>query len=134
MGEALVLLSGRASGAALLLPVPLSFWGGVDPATGLIIDRRHPCRGRSIAGRIMVMPAGRGSSSSASVLAEVVRLGVGPAGIILEHPDEIVMLGALAAELLYGITCPVVVADPATLAAISEGTEVTIDGTEVIPS
>ncbi len=77
------------------------------------------------------MPAGRGSSSSASVLAELIRLGVGPAGIVLQHADEIVMLGALAAELLYEVTCPVVVVGQEAFGAIAEGDVVGIDGGEV---
>jgi predicted aconitase with swiveling domain len=114
-----------------VLTAPLSFWGGVDAERGVIIDRRHPQRGQEIGGRILVMPAGRGSSSSASVLAELIRLGVGPAGIVLQHADEIVMLGALAAELLYGVTCPVVVVDTGAFGAIAEGSLVGIDGEEV---
>ncbi len=131
MSEVRVLLEGRGSGRALVLAAPLSFWGGVDAESGVIIDRRHPQRGEDIGGRILVMPAGRGSSSSASVLAELIRLGVGPAGIVLQHADEIVMLGALAAELLYEVTCPVVVVGQEAFGAIAEGDVVGIDGGEV---
>ena len=48
---------------ALVLTEPLSLWGGMDPAIGLLIDARHPQRGMSLTGRIVVMPSGRGSSS-----------------------------------------------------------------------
>ena len=65
-----MLLTGDAAGEALVLAEPLSFWGGVDPVTGTVIDARHPQRGECVAGRVLVMPAGRGSSSSSSVLAE----------------------------------------------------------------
>lgn len=131
MSEIRVLLEGRGVGRALVLAAPLSFWGGVDAESGVIIDHRHPQRGEEIGGRILVMPAGRGSSSSASVLAEAIRLGVGPAGIVLQHSDEIVMLGALAAEILYGVTCPVVVVDAETFGGIVEGRAIAIDGSEV---
>jgi predicted aconitase with swiveling domain len=60
-----------------------------------------------------VMPSGRGSSSSSSVLAEAVRAGTGPAGIVLREADGIVALGALVAAELYGSEVPVVVLDPA---------------------
>ncbi|HXF74203.1 MAG TPA: DUF126 domain-containing protein, partial [Actinomycetota bacterium] len=66
------LVPGRAAGVAVVLAEPLSFWGGLDPATGRVIDARHPQRGAALSGRILVMPAGRGSSSSPSVLAEAV--------------------------------------------------------------
>lgn len=121
-----VLLEGTAVGDALVLDEPLSFWGGVDPETGQVIDRRHPQAGAVVTGRILVMPAGRGSSSSSSVLAEAIRLGTGPAAIILAEPDGIVLVGAVVAEELYGTTCPVVVADAPTYATLSDAMEVEI--------
>jgi predicted aconitase with swiveling domain len=93
----------------LRLSEPLSFWGGVDPETGLIIDASHPQAGESVTGKILRMPHGRGSSSSPSVLAESLRLGTGPAAIVLEQSDPMVLLGALVAKLLYGIECSVTV-------------------------
>lgn len=100
---------GSAAGPALVLSEALSFWGGVDAATGRIIDHSHPEHGRSVAGVILVMPAGRGSSSSSSVLAETIRLGTGPLGILLAVPDPILTVGALVAESLYALRCPIAV-------------------------
>ena len=109
--ELRVLVPGEAHGPTLVLDEPLSFWGGVDAATGTIVDRAHPQFGQSITGRILVLPQGRGSSSSSSVLAECIRAGTGPAGIVLEQPDPILVIGALvAAELYPDRTCPVMVA------------------------
>lgn len=93
----------------LELSEPLSFWGGVDPTTGEIIDIHHPQRGENISGVILSMPSGRGSSSSPSVLVEALRLGHGPKAIVLEKADPMVWLGTLVAQLLYGIDCPVTV-------------------------
>ena len=95
--------------AELRLSEPLSFWGGIDPESGLIIDASHPQVGESISGKILRMPHSRGSSSSPSVLAEALRLGTGPVAIILDQPDPMVFLGALVARLLYGIECRVTV-------------------------
>ena len=81
MADARTLVPGTAEGPALVLDEPLSFWGGVDPETGDITDVRHPQHGASVTGRILVMPSGRGSSSSSSVLAESIRAGTAPAGI-----------------------------------------------------
>jgi predicted aconitase with swiveling domain len=64
-----------------------------------------------VTGTILVMPGGRGSSSSSSVLAEALRRGTGPAGIVLAAPDPILTVGAIVAELLYGLRCPIVVCD-----------------------
>lgn len=104
---AVPLAPGRASGPVLALAEPLSLWGGVDPTSGLIVDPRHPDHGRSVAGHILAMPAARGSSSSSSVLAELLRAGAGPLGIVLAETDEILVVGAVVARELYGADCPV---------------------------
>jgi predicted aconitase with swiveling domain len=113
------LVEGHAVGDVVRLEGPLSFWGGYDPETGLVVDRAHPQHGRSLAGKVVLMPHGRGSSSSSSVLAEALRLGTGPAAIVLEEPDSIIVIGSLVARLLYGASCPVYLAGPD---AIPDGT------------
>jgi uncharacterized protein len=109
MPEARTLVAGTAEGRALVLDEPLSFWGGIDPANGDIIDARHPQHGANVAGRILVMPSGRGSSSSSSVLAEAIRAGTAPAAIIMGEADPILALGAIVARELFGTTIPVIV-------------------------
>jgi uncharacterized protein len=114
------------SGPALVLDEALSLWGGVDPVTGEIIDAHHPQRGANVAGRVLVMPAGRGSSSSASVLAESVRAGTAPAAILLGEPDLILSVGAAVAEELYGVVVPVIVVDRGTRQGLADGSPVRI--------
>ncbi|HET9202698.1 MAG TPA: DUF126 domain-containing protein [Acidimicrobiia bacterium] len=123
------LVAGSATGELLNLTAPLSLWGGLDPDTGLIIDRSHPELGQSMTGAIVTMPFGRGSSSSSSVLAEALRLGTGPAGFILDLPDSILVIGSLVANRLYGTVCPIVVG---RLPSGSTGRWV-IDQDQVIP-
>jgi uncharacterized protein len=118
-----VLAPGRATGDALVLDEPLSFWGGLDPATGRLIDVHHPQHGEILTGRVLVMPSGRGSSSSSYVFAEAIRAGTAPVAVVLDEPDAIVALGAIVAGELYGIELPVVVA-PGT--AIANGDRVTV--------
>lgn len=108
--------AGEAEAPALVLSEALSFWGGIDVETGRIIDHSHPDRGTSVTGLILVMPGGRGSSSSSSVLAEAIRRGTGPAAIVLSIPDPILTIGALVAQALYGVRCPIVVCSIDTLA------------------
>lgn len=115
------LVEGRATGPALVLDEPLSFWGGLDPSTGEIVETGHPQRGEVVTGRILVMPSGRGSSSSATVLAEAIRAGKGPAGIVLGEPDDIIVIGALVATELYAVAIPVIVASAAAFHAIRKG-------------
>jgi predicted aconitase with swiveling domain len=112
---------------ALVLEEPLSLWGGMDPATGQLIDAHHPQRGANLAGRVVVMASGRGSSSSASVLAEAVRAGVAPAAILLGEPDLIRTIGSALAEELYGVRVPVVVLADDRLAAIRDGDPVDLE-------
>lgn len=129
MGRSLngrVLVPGSATGEALVLEEPLSLWGGFQPETGLIVEVNHPRRGATVTGRILVMPSGRGSSSSATILTEAIRLGTAPSGIVLAEPDEILAIGSLAASELYGRSIPIVVADAAAYAAIADGETVAL--------
>ena len=112
---------------AIVLSEALSLWGGMDPATGRIVDAHHPQRGADLTGRVVVMPSGRGSSSSASVLAEAVRAGTAPAGIVLGEPDLILSIGSAVAEELYGVRVPVVVIPPEALGAIRDGEPLGLD-------
>ncbi|HYC25146.1 MAG TPA: DUF126 domain-containing protein [Roseiarcus sp.] len=109
-------LAGEASAPALVLAAPLSFWGGVAVETGEIIDRSHPDLGQTVSGRILIMTCGRGSSSSSSVLAETIRRGVGPLGVILARPDPILTVGAIVAKALYDRACPIAVGEIAGVA------------------
>jgi predicted aconitase with swiveling domain len=108
------------------LDEPLSFWGGVDPATGEIIDRHHPQAGSRVAGRVLVMNSGRGSSSSSSVLLEAIRNGSAPEAILILEPDEILSLGSIVADELYGRSIPVVLLDRATFSGLMTGDHVTV--------
>ncbi len=125
------LAPGIAVGNALVLTEPLSLWGGVDPASGIVIDARHPQRGASVAGRVLVMPAVRGSSSSSSILAEAIRAGTAPAAILLGEPDLILAVGATVGEELYGRSVPVVLLARDQLAEIADGAQVMVDGVDV---
>ncbi len=116
--------AGSAQGPALVLRMPLSFYGGVAAETGEIIDRSHPDLGRNIAGKMLLIPGGKGSSSSSSVLAELIRLGTGPVGIVLARPDPIMVIGCLVARLLYGRAVPIMVCP---IDGIADGCMVRID-------
>lgn len=124
--EGRILVEGHATGQALVLAEPISLWGGLDPSTGEIVEANHPQRGSLVTGTILVMPSGRGSSSSATVLAEAIRAGTAPAGIVLGEADDIIVIGALVAAELYGIAIPVIVASPATLGTIRTGAEISL--------
>ena len=125
--EAVTLVPGAASGPILRLDEPLSFWGGLDSATGTIIDRLHPQRGAGVAGRILIIPAGRGSSSGSATLAEALRLGNGPAAILMLERDASVVVGAMVAAELYGLACPVAVANGEDWEALAAEASLTLE-------
>jgi uncharacterized protein len=125
-----LLAPGVGAGSALVLSRALSFWGGVDPTSGVVVDRRHPQRGARVGGRVLVLPAVRGSSSSSSVLTECIRIGTAPAAILLGEPDAILAVGSLVAAELYGEEVPIGLLDPHDLGSIRDGdrVEVTPEG------
>lgn len=110
IATASTLAPGCASGMALAIE-PLSFWGGYDAARGKIVEKSHPGYGQSLAGKIMVISRAKGSSSSSSVLAEAIRNGTGPSGIVLRERDLIISIGVIVANELYGIRVPLVAVD-----------------------
>ncbi|RMH19135.1 MAG: DUF126 domain-containing protein [Acidobacteria bacterium] len=120
------LVPGAARGRLLVLAEPLSLWGGLDPASGRIIDRRHPQAGARVSGRVLALPHGRGSSSASSVLLEAVRLATAPAAILLAESDPILALGAAVARELYGRGPPVVVLDGDGFGRLEDGGEVAV--------
>ena len=130
MAEARTLVAGEARGPALVLEEPLSFWGGVDPETGKVIDVHHPQLGVLVTRRVLVMPSGRGSSSSSSVLVEAIHGGTGPVAIVMREPDPIVALGAIVVRELYGTRFPVVVVDEATYGSLRTDVVLTVRADE----
>lgn len=120
------LVAGTASGAVLKLAEPLSLWGGLEPTTGEIIDRRHPQSGIIVTGRVLVMPSGRGSSSASSILLEAVRLHTAPAAIITSEIDGILALGAVVAREMYDAAPPLLVVNAEDYERLNDGRQVTI--------
>jgi predicted aconitase with swiveling domain len=96
-GEVLV-AGANASGPALVLGAPISFWGGVNPKSGRVADVRHPDCGRMIAGTVLFLPGTIGSSSASAVLLELVHAGLAPAAIVMHEPDAILLLGLIVAR------------------------------------
>ncbi len=101
------LVAGAAQGELLFAEVGLSFWGGVNPASGEIIDRHHPLSGQSLAGRVLAIPSGRGSCTGSSVMMELISTGQAPAALVLAEVDEILTLGVLLAEMIFQRSLPV---------------------------
>jgi predicted aconitase with swiveling domain len=101
------LVAGFAEGLLLVSRESLSFWGGYDPATGEIIDRRHSLSGKNASKRILAIPYTRGSSTTTAVFLESVRGDTAPAAFITTCVDKFLVLGAIVAKELYEKTIPV---------------------------
>ena len=116
---------GVAQGEVLLLTEPVSFWGGVDHH-GEIIDVHHAQHKAKMTNKILVMPSGRGSSSATAVLAELIRTGDGPLGILMLQCDTILVIGALVSAEIYGISMPIVELNQAEYDQLSDGMNVSV--------
>jgi len=79
----------------------LSFWGGVDPHTGRIIDIHHPNHGSFISKKFLLMPTSRGSCSGSGVLLQLAQNELAPAALIFHETEEILTLGAIVADQLF---------------------------------
>ena len=88
-------------GEIVYAEVGLSFWGGMCPETGVVIDVRHPLHGECVTGKVLCLPSGRGSCTGSQVVLELLLNGVGPAAILLKEKDDIISLGAIVAEELF---------------------------------
>ena len=124
-GQAVV--PGVAAGEVHVSAGPLSFWGGYSGQTGEIIDRRHPLSGRNAAGKILVLPFTRGSSTTTAIFLEAVRAGVAPAGIVTDRPDVFLTLASIVADEMYGRPVPIVAIGGDDFRALASARELRID-------
>ena len=122
------LVPGSATGKALVSDVPISLWGGLDPETGEVIDRRHPLSRSVVTGHWLVVPHGRGSCSASGVFLEAAHNGRAPCGVIVSQPDPILGLGAILADEILGIRIPMLQLEFSEWSLISAGATITYDG------
>ena len=101
------ILPGSASGPIIAAGEALSFWGGVDPASGRVIDVHHPLHGATITGGILMMPSSRGSCTGSGVLLDLALTGRAPAALIFSEAEDVLTLGALIAAEMFEKSLPV---------------------------
>lgn len=119
-----VIKRGHAVGEALVSHTPIGFLGGVDPGTGVVIERGHELEGRCISGKILVFPTGKGSTVGSYTLYRLARAGLAPAGIINAESEPIVAVGAIISDI------PMV--DQIDIQRIRSGDWIEIDGGQVL--
>lgn len=102
------IVAGSAAGEVLASHTAMSLLLGVDVATGEVIDAHHPLRGANLAGKILVIPSGRGSCSGSGALLEMLLAGTAPAALVFCYPETILTLGAVVADEFFDLQLPVV--------------------------
>ncbi|MFH1328896.1 MAG: DUF126 domain-containing protein [Candidatus Bathyarchaeota archaeon] len=93
------IFGGIVEGEALVSGEDISFYGGVDPDTGKIIEKNHPLEGKSIAGKILVFPRGTGSTVGPYTLYRLKKNGKAPAAMINKECETIVAVGAIISDI-----------------------------------
>ncbi|MGR9459396.1 aconitase X (plasmid) [Rhizobium leguminosarum] len=116
--DVLPLIDGSAVGQIMYSDVALSFWGGVDPNTGVVIDEHHPLLGQAMSGCILAIPRGRGSCTGSGVLVELVLNGNGPAAILVCEEEEILTLGSIVADVVFQKPLPIFKIAPSVFKAL----------------
>ncbi|RLF22187.1 MAG: hypothetical protein DRJ68_01880 [Thermoprotei archaeon] len=94
------LVKGRAMGEALVSSRPISFLGGVDPSSGVIVERGHDLEGLSVAGKVLIIPHGKGSTVGSYVLYSLAKRGLAPSAIVTVKVDLMTLTGCV----ISGIT------------------------------
>lgn len=130
--EATLFVRNDTGGEVLTCREGLSFWGGVDPDTGVIIDTHHPDHGASLAGRIVLMPTSRGSCSGSGVLLQLSRNGKAPAALVFREAEDILTLGAIISARLFDRPVAVLRLPAETYEALSRAAEAEIKGNTLL--
>ncbi|KXH66747.1 hypothetical protein CSAL01_06138 [Colletotrichum salicis] len=117
--QALAVVPGPAQGKVIFSDVPLSFMMGVDSKTGIVADAHHPLLGTSLKDSVLVIPAGRGSCSGSSAIAELIQSGNTPAALIFRDVEMILTLGVLVAEKMFDKSIPIVFVSDGSLFEVS---------------
>jgi predicted aconitase with swiveling domain len=92
-------IGGKAKGEALVCSEPICFLGGIDVNTGMVTEVGHPLQGKSIAGKVLVFPTGKGSTGGSYLIYEAVTNGVGPVAMINKQVEQVTAIGCIMAEI-----------------------------------
>lgn len=128
--HARAVVPGQTEAEVLYSHEPISFWGGYDQYSGKIIDQRHPLCGKLAAGKILVLPFSRGSSTTTAILLEAIQLGTAPAALISLGTDAFFALASIVADELYHKSIPVLAIQPqeASLLETAHHARIWMDG------
>jgi len=117
-----IISPGKARGEAIVSRTPLSFYGGIDPKTGIVIEKGHEIEGHCVRNKILVFPQGKGSTVGSYVIYGLKKNGVAPAAIVNKETETIVATGVI----LAGIPC----IDRINIDKIKTGDKLIVDADE----
>ena len=121
---------GEFEGEAVVSNQPFGFWQGIDPQTGLVIDRRHDLFGTSLRNKVFVFPFGRGSTGTPGIFLEAVRNGCAPSAIVNVKSEPMIVMCALLAEAFFKVKIPIVDGlDASSRDILRTGDRVRVSGT-----
>lgn len=115
---------GNAKGGVLVSSEGISFFGGVEPDTGVVVEKGHPLEGKSVKGKVLVFPQGKGSTVGSYTLYRMKKAGTAPAAIINKECETIVAVGVIISE----IPC----VDRIDISQLKDGMTVEVDGEQGI--
>jgi predicted aconitase with swiveling domain len=115
---------GKVEGETIVSSQPIGFLGGVDPDTGVFIEKGHPLEGKSVKGKILVFPTGKGSTVGSYVLYRMKKNGTAPMAMINEECEPIVAVGAIISD----IPC----VDRIEISKIKDGSILKIEGERIV--
>jgi hypothetical protein len=121
-----IIYKGKAQGEALVTSMPISFYGGVDPNTGVVMEKGHELNGISIKGKVLVFPQGKGSTVGSYTLYRLKKNGVAPAAMINKETETIVAVGAIISEIPF--------VDKIDVTKIKTGDKITVEDDSVVIS
>jgi predicted aconitase with swiveling domain len=118
-----IIYKGKGEAEALVTSMPISFYGGVDPNTGVVIEKGHELNGVSVKGKILVFPQGKGSTVGSYTLYRMKKNGVAPAAMINKETETIIAVGAIISEIPF--------VDKVDVSKFKNGAKVTVDNDTV---
>jgi predicted aconitase with swiveling domain len=118
-----IIFKGTSEAEALTTTMPISFYGGVDPNTGIVIEKGHELQGVSIKGKVLVFPQGKGSTVGSYTLYRLKKNGAAPAAMINRETETIVAVGAIISEIPF--------VDKIDVSKIKKGDKVSVENDTV---
>ena len=92
-------VKGRVAGEALISKEPISFLGGIDPATGNVTEKGHELEGHNVTGKVLIYPTGKGSTGGSYRLYDMAYRGTAPAALVNREAEPITVIGAVLGNI-----------------------------------